>query len=360
MFMKKQYTFFALLLFGVIFLEKPLYSAIKIPNLEKNILPGIVLVIGADGENYTMGTGFFVTTKGDVLTSYNVIKDKPDILLNIIYKDKLESYNAKLRGYDESRDLALLMTKLPKEKFKVLSISNQTLKQGKSIAIVGLPEVVKESTVGPQFVSPGGSLSFPQINTPLTWTDIGSPIIDVKGNVVGLATKRYLQQGGVIDLAVPSPLLVSFVNYAKNLPPVDIFPKKTEKQIIEQPLKTEVRSQTKTYGRFIPVYSGEDYGSVYLDRDSFSSYRGICSVLIQVFPSNSTRRKLQIGSDMSHMVVQYDVDIDYNSPKVRVVQGVGVFTNGETVAITDFDTRWISSGNSMMFQKMVEICRGLF
>jgi len=359
--MKKQtFGLFFLMSLILLFLN-PVYALNKVPDFGKKILPGVVLVTSYDGEKYTMGSGFFVTSKGDVLTNYNLIKGKQYIIISILHNKNSETYLAKLRGYDESRDLALLMTGTPKEKFKSLTIAKQHPKKGTPILVVGAPNAVKESNLGSEFVSPGGNLSFPKINTSIDWADIGAPVLDMKGSVVGLATKRELQQGGIVDLAVPSPLLLSFVNYAKELPPVDIFPEKKNEQSTEKPSNTEItrNTQKKNYGRFIPVFSSDSYGSVYLDRNSFSSYNGVCTVLIQIIPSTSMRRQLKLDSDMSFLLVQYDVDIDYNHPRLRQVQGVGVFTNGETIAINDIDTRWTSGNNNSMFRKIIDICRDL-
>lgn len=167
------------------------------------------------------GTGFFITSKGHLITNCHVIKGgrRFDILTN----NGLVS--AELVKKDESNDLALLKVQ---GEFAALAItSSRKIKLGASVATIGFPNVGIQGFAPKYAKGEIASLSgfsddagYFQISVPTQPGNSGGALFDELGNVVGVVSAKLnasttLKASGSlpenVNYAVKSSFLLGFL-----------------------------------------------------------------------------------------------------------------------------------------------------
>lgn len=151
------------------------------------------------------GTGFFVTSDGYILTNYHVIQDKNQI--TVITPDRRE-YAAKLIKSDPPNDLALI--KIDAQAVPIpLNIGGSALK-GEEVLTIGYPLLQltgteQKATFGRVNALSGlqGDVRFFQVDVPLQPGNSGGPLINSRGELVGVVTavltsKHLLETRGVV------------------------------------------------------------------------------------------------------------------------------------------------------------------
>jgi len=159
----------------------------------------------------TTGTGFFVSNDGYLLTNSHVVDGAGKI--SIILNGK--KTKAVLIDQDESNDIALLKVD---EKLKGLPLEfkNKT-QQGEGVLVLGYPNIGlqgnnQKATFGYINASSGikGDTRYFQISAPIQPGNSGSPMLNEKGVVIGIASAS-LNQSAMIDA---TGTLAQNVNYA--------------------------------------------------------------------------------------------------------------------------------------------------
>jgi S1-C subfamily serine protease len=170
------------------------------------------------------GTGFFVSKEGHIITNYHVIEGCD--VNKLAYKGK--SFNTDTIAVDKKNDLAILKTKLIPS--RVYSVSNNDVNLLEDIIIAGYPLGKKVSaTIKTSkgsitaLAGYGDNYSEFQTDAALNQGNSGGPIIDQKGNVVGVAVANYGKKAGVesFNFGIKSSTLKTFAsaNGLKFLPP---------------------------------------------------------------------------------------------------------------------------------------------
>jgi len=136
-------------------------------------------------------TGFFVTPDGYILTAFHVVARYEDI--RVFYNQK--QYKAKIVDTNESIDAALL--KIDGNDFTFLPVSSEKVQTGDPVFTVGFPQISLQGTE-PKFTE--GSISslsgsgdnpqYFQISVPVQPGNSGGPLINQKGEVIGLVTAK--------------------------------------------------------------------------------------------------------------------------------------------------------------------------
>lgn len=171
------------------------------------------------GASVPLGTGFFVSADGDVVTNHHVVEHCATPIVGHAGSIPLQ---ATIRAIDPINDLALLSTGSDHQVFARLRTD---LRPGESIAAFGYPLS--------SLLSSGGNLTlrnvtaltgladdtrFLQISTPIQGGNSGGPLIDQYGNVVGVTSK--------LDAMVPPMLtgdIPQNVNFAIRAAIVETF-----------------------------------------------------------------------------------------------------------------------------------------
>ncbi|MEO7160799.1 MAG: DegQ family serine endoprotease [Polaromonas sp.] len=152
-----------------------------------------------------VGSGFILTTDGFVMTNAHVVEGADEVLVTLT--DKRE-FKAKIIGSDKRSDVAVVKieaTALPAVKIGDIS----RLKVGEWVMAIGSPFGL-ENTVTAGIVSAkqrdtGDYLPFIQTDVAINPGNSGGPLINMRGEVVGINSQIYSRSGGFqgISFAIP-------------------------------------------------------------------------------------------------------------------------------------------------------------
>ena len=141
------------------------------------------------------GSGFIVTDNGYVVTNYHVVEGGSR--LSVVTADNKE-YGAKLIGYDNANDVALLKVEAENLPFVVLGDSD-SLTVGDQVVAIGNPlgELTSTLTVG--YVSAkerdvntsGFAINMIQTDAAINSGNSGGPLFNMDGHVIGITTAKY-------------------------------------------------------------------------------------------------------------------------------------------------------------------------
>jgi len=183
--------------------EKPIEN---LPTLIKIIKPSVVIVFAYDdkGEFLKLGSGFFLSQSGDIITNYHVLQgaDSAEVKTS---DGKTYPITYIIAG-DEQSDIICLSVDIPSQYVHPLSLSATVPEVGERIIVYGSP-LGLEKTVSDGIVSairevPGyGKLI--QITAPISPGSSGSPVLNMKGEVIGIATFQFIE-GQNLNFAIPS------------------------------------------------------------------------------------------------------------------------------------------------------------
>ena len=167
------------------------------------------------------GTGFFISADGYILTNNHMVeKDKTTSVTVTTLAGK--EYDAKIVGTDPGTDLALLKIQAKDLPFAELGDSGQ-VKVGEWVLAIGNP-LGMEHTVTAGIVSyKGRSIDtqsyqdFIQTDAAINRGNSGGPLVNMKGEVVGITSNIFSPSGGNIGLgfAIPSNLARKVVTQLK-------------------------------------------------------------------------------------------------------------------------------------------------
>ena len=172
-----------------------------------------------------IGSGFFITKDGYLLTNFHVVKGSSKIAVN--YKTRV--LPAELITADESDDLALL--KVTGSDFSALALSpRDSADLGDAVFTIGFPNITMQG-LEPKYTdgrisSLGGMQDDPseyQISVPVQPGNSGGPLCDSNGEVVGIVVARLndlaaLRESGAVpqnvNYAVKSKLALRMIRRA--------------------------------------------------------------------------------------------------------------------------------------------------
>ena len=153
-----------------------------------------------------VGSGFFISADGHLLTNHHVVADATDIFVTLT--DGRE-FKAKVVGSDQRTDVALL--KIDAKDMSTLPIGNpKTLKKGQWVLAIGSPFGL-ESTVTSGIISAlgretGDYLPFIQTDVAVNPGNSGGPLLDLKGEVVGINAQIVSRSGGFMGISLAIPI----------------------------------------------------------------------------------------------------------------------------------------------------------
>lgn len=178
------------------------------------------------------GTGFFISKQGHMVTNNHVIEGCTYI--KAIYNGT--EHESKVVAVDKVNDLAIIKSEIiPK---KIYSVSNQDAQLLEEVIVAGYPLGKKisaaiKATSGTVTALAGIGDNYAEFQTDaaLNSGNSGGPIINYKGNVVGVAVSKIQQEGvDSFNFGVKSSILKIFANAngINFLPPSDKAMKKKD------------------------------------------------------------------------------------------------------------------------------------
>ena len=169
---------------------------------EKSIPGAVRVIIGKAG----LGTGFFITSDGYVLTAAHVALGDTSEPLSVLTSEGKE-YPATIVGYDELKDLAII--KVKGNNFPTLKFASSTPKVGEGVVAIGNSRGSFDGGRAGKVTRLNASLSasFPNSmvasSMPLAPGDSGGPVLNDRGEVVGVSTAISSGAGHFSSYFVP-------------------------------------------------------------------------------------------------------------------------------------------------------------
>lgn len=159
-----------------------------------------------------LGSGFIISSDGYVLTNAHVVADSDDVTVRLA--DNKREFKAKVVGFDRRTDVALL--KVEATDLPTVTLGNSVdLKVGEWVAAIGSPFGFN-NTITAGIVSAKGRTLPEESFVPFIQTDVainpgnsGGPLLNLKGEVVGINSMIYSGTGGYMGVAFAIPIEVA-------------------------------------------------------------------------------------------------------------------------------------------------------
>lgn len=168
----------------------------------------------------SLGTGFIISSDGYILTNHHVIDGADSVRVRLADRREL---TAKIVGSDPQSDVALL--KVEGKGLPVMRIGDSsTLKPGQWVVAIGSPFGLDHSVTAGIVSALGRSNGPEQRYVPFIQTDVainrgnsGGPLLDTRGQVVGINSQIFSNSGGYqgISFAIPIDVAMSAVQQLK-------------------------------------------------------------------------------------------------------------------------------------------------
>jgi serine protease Do len=174
---------------------------------------GIKVERGVGYPDRVIGSGFFIDKRGYILTNHHVIESEVDpkyegysrMFIRLSDSPAGERIPAKVVGYDKTFDLALIKTEITPQ-FIFGGWGSQVLTPGDRIYAIGSPAGLEKtitsgivSAMGRRLLQVGDSM---QVDVPLNPGNSGGPLLDEKGDLIGIVFAGMQQFEG-LNFAVP-------------------------------------------------------------------------------------------------------------------------------------------------------------
>lgn len=189
----------------VLLLTSAVRAQESLPTLVKRVKPVVVAITtyDASGEAVMTGSGFFLRP-GQVVTNLHVVRGSVRAEIKTLDgKGKMFPVNGTL-AVDEEGDLALLSVDMPLERARVSELASELPDEGEAIFVIGNP-LKLEGSVSDGIVSAvrevPNSYRIIQITAPISHGNSGSPVFNLRGQVLGVVTVK-VTNGQNINLAI--------------------------------------------------------------------------------------------------------------------------------------------------------------
>jgi serine protease Do len=153
-----------------------------------------------------VGSGFILSADGVVMTNAHVVDGADEVLVTLT--DKRE-FKAKILGFDKRTDVAVVKieaTGLPAVKLGDVS----RLKVGEWVMAIGSPFGLENSVtagiVSAKARDTGDYLPFIQTDVAINPGNSGGPLINMRGEVVGINSQIYSRSGGFMGISFAIPI----------------------------------------------------------------------------------------------------------------------------------------------------------
>ena len=206
-----------------IFLSEADGKALTPQEIYDSVLPSVVSVNADQGDGYTSGSGVILTADGYIVTNYHVIKGGVRLFVTLLSTEK--EYEAKLIGYDEEFDIAVLKIRAQGLAPAVLADSDK-LRVGDAVYAIGNPLGYLYGTMTDGIVSSlarqieidGNNMTLIQTSVPLNSGNSGGALVDSCGRVTGITVAKITGMSGDavvegIGLVIPITDALPFLNH---------------------------------------------------------------------------------------------------------------------------------------------------
>jgi serine protease Do len=165
----------------------------------------------------SLGSGFIINRDGYILTNNHVVEDADEILVKL---SNSKEYKAKIIGRDPKTDIAVIKVDDLTDLTVVTLGDSDSLRVGEWVMAIGNPFGLEHTVTAGivsakgRFIGQGSYDQFIQTDVAINPGNSGGPLINLKGDVVGINTAIFSRSGGNIGIGFAIP-----VNLAKELLP---------------------------------------------------------------------------------------------------------------------------------------------
>lgn len=236
-------------------------STENLPSIIKRIKPSVVIIFAYDskGEFLKLGSGFFINQNGDIITNYHVLQGASSA--EVKTPDGKTYPITYIVAEDEQSDIIRLSVNIPSKYVHSLSLSVTIPEVGERIIVYGSP-LGLENTVSDGIVSAVREIpdfgKIIQITAPISPGSSGSPVLNMKGEVIGIATFQMVE-GQNLNFAIPSERIanLNLIEEEKTFTTKELFEqkekdKKDSDYAYEACDKAVYFMDKKEYGKALP------------------------------------------------------------------------------------------------------------
>ncbi len=177
----------------------------ELPELVRRIKPSAVAIetFDARGEKLSRGSGFFIDVDR-VVTNRHVIDNA--------YRAEVHSSDGSIYpvkavlAVDAEGDIALLSVEAPPDKVRPLPLDRTSPQEGESVVVIGNPFGLEGSVTNGIVSAVRDIPTFGriiQVTAPISPGSSGSPVVNMQGQVIGVATLQ-ITGGQSVNFAIPS------------------------------------------------------------------------------------------------------------------------------------------------------------
>jgi len=165
----------------------------------------------APGQRRSLGSGFIISADGFIVTNTHVIRNAEQIIVRLS-KPRSEEYQAQVIGIDELTDLALIKITASRELPALQFGSSASLRVGEWVVTMGNPFGLEQTvTVGivsgkGRVIGAGPYDDFIQTDASINPGNSGGPLLNMRGEVVGINTAIFSRSGGNIGIGFAIPI----------------------------------------------------------------------------------------------------------------------------------------------------------
>lgn len=189
----------------------------NLPALIKKIEPSAVIILTYDkqGKPLAQGSGFFINELGDIITNVHVLAGANRT--EVKTSDGKIYLITRIVAEDREGDVVRATVDIPSKLVHPLSLSGSVPEVGERIAVIGSP-LGLERTVSDGIVSAVRDIpafgKIYQITAPISPGSSGGPVVNMKGEVIGVATFQVVG-GQNLNFVVPSERIEKLIQIKK-------------------------------------------------------------------------------------------------------------------------------------------------
>ncbi len=223
----------------------------NLPVLIKKVEPSIVVIFtyNREGKVLGQGTGFFVNQEGDVITNLHVLHGASRAVIKTT--DGREYPVKAILAEDKLGDLIRISLDIPEEAVRPLPVIKTLPEVGERVIIIGTP-LGLDRTVSEGIISAVREIpefgKIIQVTAPISAGSSGSPVINMKGEVVGVAT-FFIMAGQNLNFAIPGERITKLA----------LHPGETLSEREEERMKDWLASAEGFYTLGLRYLMAEDY-----------------------------------------------------------------------------------------------------
>jgi len=185
-------------------------AEVNLTSLVKKLQPAVGTILTYDKDNKFLGqgSGFFIDADGHLITNYHVLRGA--------YQAEVKTQDGKkypitsVIAENKAMDLIKVSANIPRTSFQWLNVTGALPAIAERIVVIGSPmglaQTISEGIVsGVREIPNRGKIL--QISAPISPGSSGSPVVNMKGQVIGVAT-FYLMKGQSLNFAIPAQYLI--------------------------------------------------------------------------------------------------------------------------------------------------------